>query len=52
MWFGLPLRTTMTTTESEEKPFSGFASQLVATILSVTSRVMSGEVENATTSAD
>ena len=51
MCFGLPLRTTNTTTESEENPFSGLASQSEATILSLTSRVMSGVVENATTSA-
>ena|ERR1700729_1222734 len=51
MCFGFPLRTTNTTTESLEKPFSGFASQLFETIPSLTRRVMSGVVENATTSA-
>ena len=51
MCFGLPLRTTNTTTESDEIPFSAFASQLLATIPSLTRRVMSGVVENATTSA-
>src|SRR5436853_5288802 len=51
MCLGLPLRTTMTTTESEEKPFWGLAFQSAATILSLTSRVMSGVVEKATTSA-
>ena len=51
MFFGLPLRTTNTTTESLEKPFSGFASQSADTIPSLTRRVMSGVVENATTSA-
>src|SRR5579875_1525541 len=51
MCLGLPLRTTKTTTESLENPCSGLAAQLEATILSPTSRVMSGVVENATTSA-
>src|ERR1022692_2965533 len=51
MCFGLPLRTTNTTTESLENPFSGLASQVLATIPSLTKRVMSGVVENATTSA-
>src|SRR5579875_758828 len=51
MCLGLPLRTTKTTTESLEKPCSGFAFQFEATILSFTRRVMSGVVENATTSA-
>ncbi len=51
MCFGLPLRTTNTTTESLDMPFSGLASQSFATSLSLTSRVMSGVVENATTSA-
>src|SRR6516165_1896106 len=51
MCFGLPLRTTSTTTESLEKPLFGFASQLLATMPSLTRRVMSGVVENATTSA-
>src|ERR1700759_5118912 len=51
MCFGLPLRTTSTTTESLEKPFCELASQSLATIPSLTRRVMSGVVENATTSA-
>jgi len=51
MCFGLPLRTTITTTESLEIPCSGLASQSLATIPSFTSRLMSGSVENATTSA-
>src|ERR1700733_3998226 len=51
MCLGLPLRTTSATTESLEKPFCGFASQLADTIPSLTRRVMSGVVENATTSA-
>src|ERR1700751_5218316 len=51
MPLGLPLRTTTTTTESLENPFTGFASQFFETIPSLTRRVMSGVVENATTSA-
>src|SRR5437588_8918061 len=51
MCLGLPFRTTITTTESLEMPFSRLASQFLATIPSLTSRVMSGSVENATTSA-
>src|ERR1700733_9736323 len=51
MCFGLPLRTTNTTTESLEKPLYGLASQLLDTIPSLTSRVISGVVENSTTSA-
>src|SRR5436305_13322026 len=51
MCLGLPLRTTITTTESLEKPFCGPESQLVSTSPSLTRRVMSGVVENATTSA-
>src|SRR6516164_8894557 len=51
MRLGLPLRTTSTTTESLENPLYGLASQLFATTPSLTSRVMSGVVENATTSA-
>src|SRR6516162_10554570 len=51
MFLGLPLRTTSTTTESLENPFSGLTSQFLATIPSLTRRVMSGVVENATTSA-
>src|SRR3984885_10675978 len=51
MCLGFPLRTTSTTTESLEKPCSELAFQLLETIPSLTSRVMSGVVENATTSA-
>src|SRR5579875_2606442 len=51
MCLGLPMRTTRTTTESLEKPLNGLASQLLDTSLSLTSLVMSGVVENATTSA-
>src|ERR1700704_1877515 len=51
MCFGLPLRTTSTTAESLEIPFSELASQLLPTIPLLTRRVMSGVVENATTSA-
>src|SRR5580704_17843523 len=51
MCLGLPLRTTNTTTESLENPFWGLAFQSLDTIPSLTSRVMSGVVENATTSA-
>src|ERR1700751_4907086 len=51
MCWGFPLRTTNTTTESEEKPSCGLAFQSLDTSLSLTRRVMSGVVENATTSA-
>src|SRR5436305_3667861 len=51
MCLGLPLRTTITTTESLEIPFSGLASQLLETIPALTRREMSGSVGNATTSA-
>src|SRR5436305_11414010 len=51
MFLGLPLRTTNTTTELLEMPFCGLAFQFEETRLSLTSRVMSGSVENATTSA-
>src|SRR5947209_19654540 len=51
MCFGLPLRTTSTTTESLTIPLCGLASQVEETIPALTSRVMSGSVENATTSA-
>src|ERR1700733_10973580 len=51
MCLGLPLRTTSTTTELLEEPCWGLASQLFDTIPSLTRRVMSGVVENATTSA-
>src|SRR3954454_7540177 len=52
MCLGLPLRTTNTTTESLDIPLYELASQLLATMLSLTRRVMSGVVEKATTSAD
>src|SRR5205807_8532710 len=51
MCLGLPLRTTNTTTESLEIPFSGLAFQLPETIPALTSRVRSGSTENATMSA-
>src|SRR5436309_13705506 len=51
MCLGLFLRTTKTTTESLDMPFWALESQLVATIPSLTRRVMSGVVENATMSA-
>src|SRR5947209_9971898 len=51
MCLGLPLRTTSTTTESLEIPFSGFASQLLETSPALTRRETSGSVENATMSA-
>src|SRR5881398_370856 len=51
MCFGLPLRTTSTTTESDGMPFAPTVSQLLATTPALTSRVTSGVVENATTSA-
>src|SRR5579884_3101526 len=51
MCFGLPLRTTSTTTESLTIPLWALASQLEETTPAFTSRVMSGSVENATTSA-
>src|ERR1700679_577917 len=51
MCLGLPLRTTNTTTESLENPCWGLAFQSADTILSLTSRVMSGVVEKATMSA-
>src|ERR1700749_69136 len=51
MCLGFPLRTTSTTTESDEKPSCGLAFQSLDTSLSLTRRVLSGVVENATTSA-
>src|SRR5437588_7292279 len=51
MCFGLPLRTTSTTSESEGVPFDPTTSQLLETIPPLTRRVTSGVVENATTSA-
>src|SRR5438067_13635514 len=51
MCFGLPLRTTSTTTESVTIPLYWLAFQLLETMPSLTRRVMSGVVENATTSA-
>ena len=51
MCFGLPLRTTSTTTESLENPFSGPEFQFAETMPSLTRRVTSGVVEKATMSA-
>src|SRR5436305_9330481 len=51
MCFGLPLRTTSTTTESLEIPLYWFASQLLLTIPSLTRRVTSVSSEKLTTSA-
>src|SRR5207248_4242842 len=51
MCFGLPLRTTSATTESEGMPLDPTVYQLLETIPALTSRVTSGVVENATTSA-
>src|SRR2546430_16610896 len=51
MCLGLPLLTTSTTTESLDMPFCGPEFQSEPTIPSLTRRVMSGVVENATTSA-
>src|SRR5580658_9469780 len=51
MFFGLPLRTTKTTTESVTKPFVGPLSQLDATRPALTSVSMSGVREKLTTSA-
>src|ERR1700751_3869877 len=51
MCLGLPGRTTITTTESLENPFSAFCAQFLATYPASTTRAMSGSVENATTSA-
>jgi hypothetical protein len=51
MFFGLPLRTPMTATESVIIPWYWSLFQPASTSLSVTSRVMSGSRENATMSA-
>src|SRR5207248_5941513 len=51
MCFGLPLRTTNTTTESATFPLYGLASQPDETMPSLTRRSMSGSVEKLTTSA-
>ena len=51
MFFGLPLRTTKATTEVVTRPLLGVAFQSEATWPESTSRVMSGSVENETTSA-
>src|ERR1700693_289453 len=51
MCLGLPLRTTSTTTESLTIPLAALASQVLETMPAFTRRVMSGVVENATTSA-
>ena len=51
MFFGLPLRTMKTTTESVTKPSYSFLFQSLSTRPASTSRVMSGSSENSTTSA-
>src|SRR5436309_7475450 len=51
MCFGLPLRTTSTTTESVTMPLYWLAFHALETIPALTRRVISGVVENATTSA-
>src|SRR5215203_5341489 len=51
MFFGLPLRTTRTTTDSVTKPSYLFWFQSSSTRPASTSRVMSGSSENSTTSA-
>src|SRR5271166_5780727 len=51
MCFGLPLRTTSTTTESLTIPLYWLEFQLGETTPALTRRVMSGSVEKATTSA-
>ena len=51
MCFGFPLRTTSTTTESLEIPFSGLAFQSLDTIPALTSLVRSVSSEKLTTSA-
>src|ERR1700691_6535512 len=51
MCFGFPGRTIITTVESLTIPLVGPSAQFEATTPACTSRVMSGGVENATTSA-
>ncbi len=51
MFFGLPLRTIRTTTESVTLPLYWFWFQPLSTMSASTSRVMSGSSENSTTSA-
>jgi hypothetical protein len=51
MFLGLPLRTTKVTTDVVTRPLFGPAFQSSATRPAFTSRVMSGSVENVTTSA-
>ncbi len=51
MFFGLPLRTMKTTTESVTMPLYSFWFQLLSTRPASTRRVMSGSSENSTTSA-
>src|SRR5215216_2488385 len=51
MFFGLPLRTIRTTTESVTMPSCSFWFQLLSTSPASTSLVMSGSRENSTTSA-
>ena len=51
MFFGLPLRTTNETTEVVTRPLVGVVFQSLFTSPASTRRVMSGSVENVTTSA-
>ena len=51
MFFGLPLRTMKETTEVVTRPLFGVLFQSLPTRPASTSRVMSGSVENDTTSA-
>ena len=51
MFFGLPLRTMNTTTESVTMPLYSFWFQFLSTRPASTRRVMSGSSENSTTSA-
>ena len=51
MCFGLPLRSTKTTTDFETMPWYGFSSQVLSTSSACTSRSMSVEIEKLTTSA-
>jgi hypothetical protein len=51
MFFGLPLRTTNETTEVVTSPSFGPSFHVGSTSPASTSRVMSGSVENVTTSA-
>src|SRR3954469_15254840 len=51
MCFGLPLRSTKTTTDFDTIPWYGFAFQLLSTSFACTSRSTSVEMEKLTTSA-